>query len=246
VRPELADLVAEHAAFAGLVSTLTAHQWALPSAADGWTVGDQVAHLADTEEVAADTLSGGPRAFATAVGGFGSAAEFTESGCRRGRALSRHAVVEWWRRAAAVTVSRLDSADPAARVPWGVGMSAEVFATARQMEHWAHGLDILDVLGRTVEEPDRLWRVAELGLATLPYAFAIARVRRPPGHTLRLVLTDRAGTTRVLGPPEATDQVEGGLLDWCRVAVRRHRGGPALGTTGPLAALAVRHARAYL
>lgn len=244
----VADLVAEQHAFAELVSALTPRQWALPSAAAGWTVGDQVAHLADTEEVAADTLTGGPRAFAAAVSRYATAEEFTSAGCRRGHGRSGPAVVEWWRRAVGRTVSHLDGADPGTRVSWGFGMPVSRFATARQMEHWAHGLDILDALGRPAIETDRLWRVAELGLATLPYAFARARVRRPAGHTLRLVLTDRTGTSRELGRPDATDRIEGDLLSWCRVAVQRHRAdrAPALDATGPLAVEAVRHARAYL
>ncbi|MGH3937714.1 MAG: maleylpyruvate isomerase family mycothiol-dependent enzyme [Pseudonocardiaceae bacterium] len=247
-RDTLADLIAEHQAFDALSSALTPTQWVLPSAAAGWTIGDQVAHLADTEEVAADTITGGPRTFSTAVSAFATAEKFTDAGCRRGRAMRQASVIGWWRRASRETLSRLDRVGAEATVAWGFGMPVRVFVIARLMEHWAHGLDIIDALGGRVAETDRLWHIAELGRSTLPYALALARVRPPAGHELRLILSDRTGATRELGDPKATDTVRGPLLAWCRVAVRRARFQESheLLPDGPLAELAVQQARAYL
>lgn len=251
---ELADLAAEYAAFAGLLEQIGQARWRLTSAAAGWTIRDQVAHLADTEEVAADTLTGGPRAFADAVSGYPSAEHFTEAGCRRGDGLSPAQLVSWWAGASARTRELLAERDPSERVAWGFGMSTRTFVTARLMEHWAHGLDIAAALAIPVVEVPRLRHVAGLGLVTLRYALAVARVPWPAGRTLRLELTGSDGVEYEFGAQDATDVVRGSLLQWCRVATQRpDRGIRAaaepegeLKPDGELAELAVSHARAYL
>jgi uncharacterized protein (TIGR03084 family) len=244
---ELTDLAREQHAFAGLLDTIAAADWRRASAAAGWTVRDQVAHLADTEEVAADTLTGGPRAFAEEVPRYACAEDFTGAGCRRGDDRTPAELVSWWAGAGARTRHLLSGRDPGERVAWGFGMPTRTFATARLMEHWAHGLDIADALDITVAETPRLRHVAALGLATLRYALAVARVRWPAGRTLRLDLTAADGTRHTFGAPDATDVVRGQLLHWCRVATRRTgRIAVTLETQGELAELAAAHARAYL
>ncbi|MFE7068849.1 maleylpyruvate isomerase family mycothiol-dependent enzyme [Streptomyces sp. NPDC057620] len=265
VREALADLADEQREFAALLGTLQDADWPRPSAADGWTVADQVAHLADTEEVAADTLADGPRAFTRTVPRYATAEDFTAAGCRRGDGLPPGDLTAWWDRAAARTRRLLAERAPEDRVAWGFGMNTETFVAARLMEHWAHGLDIRDALGLPVDETPRLRRIAVLGHSTLHYALAMGRVRRPQGRTLRLELTERDGTGHMVGPADATDVLRGSLLAWCRVATRRVRGSPTapsasgapaaegdlaakgeLSAEGELAELAVLHARAYL
>ncbi|GHE98178.1 maleylpyruvate isomerase family mycothiol-dependent enzyme [Streptomyces fumanus] len=246
-RTELGDLAEEQQDFAALLRSLADADWRRPSAAAGWTVADQVAHLADTEEVAADTLTGGERAFAVAVPRHRTAEEFTAAGCRRGDGLGPARLTAWWEESAARTRRLLAARDPGDRVAWGLGMTARTFATARQMEHWAHGLDIRDALGRPVDEPARLLRIAALGHSTLRYALARERVPWPRGRSLRLELTARDGTRHTVGPADATDVLHGPLLAWCRTATRRSRADPAAWRAdGELAALALRYARAYL
>ena len=45
-----ADLAAEHAALDALLAPLTEPQWALPTPAEGWSVRDTIAHLANGDE----------------------------------------------------------------------------------------------------------------------------------------------------------------------------------------------------
>ncbi|MDT0442535.1 maleylpyruvate isomerase family mycothiol-dependent enzyme [Streptomyces johnsoniae] len=245
---ELAGLAAEQRDFADLLASLGAADWARPSAAAGWSVRDQVAHLADTEEVAADTLTGGPRAFAEAVSPHASAEDFTAAGCRRGDGMTPAELAGWWHPAAGRTRGLLAGLAAEDRVAWGFGMPARTFATARLMEHWAHGLDVRDALGLPVAETARLHHVAALGLATLRWALARGRVRWPAGRSLRLDLAAADGTRHAFGDADATDVLRGPLLAWCRVATRRTRGGPPpeLRPEGELAELALLHARAYL
>jgi uncharacterized protein (TIGR03084 family) len=245
VREELADLAAEQQAFADLLREIGDDDWVRPSAAGGWTIRDQVAHLADTEEVAADTLTEGPRAFEKAVPEFDTAENFTASGCRRGNGLSPNELIAWWTEASTRTRELLGKQDPDERVAWGFGMPARTFATARLMEHWAHGLDIADALGLPAKETPRLRHIAALGHSSLRYAFARARVRWPVGRVLRLELTGADGGEYEFGPGDATDVLRGPLMQWCRTATQR-RATDSLEADGELAELAVLHARAYL
>ena len=219
----IADLVAEHRALSVILEHLDEADWNWPSAAPGWLIRDQIAHLADTEEVAADTIAGGPRTFARAVAPYATAEDFTWAGCLRGRDLSTRQLTDRWHRSAQTTATLLADMDPHARIAWGFGMPARTFAVARLMEHWAHGVDITDAIGGVPQPTERIWRVAELGLITLRYALARARVPWPHGRTLRLELTWPGGFPRSLGAPDATDVVRGPLLQWCRTAVRRVR-----------------------
>jgi uncharacterized protein (TIGR03084 family) len=249
VREELTDLAAEQREFAALLETLGDADWTRASAADGWTVADQVAHLADTEEVAADTLVGGARAFARAVAQYPTAEDFTAAGCRRGGGLSPQALVGWWAGASTRTRELMAQRAPQERVAWGLGMTTHTFVTARLMEHWAHGLDIRDALGLPVGEPRRLRHIAALGLSTLRYALARARESWPQDRTLRLELRAADGDRHTFGSADATDVLRGGLLEWCRIATQRsaRRGAPTvLAADGELAELAVLHARAFL
>ncbi|HET8681969.1 MAG TPA: maleylpyruvate isomerase family mycothiol-dependent enzyme, partial [Micromonosporaceae bacterium] len=165
-------------------------------------------------------------------------------------------LVDWWAAASARTRDLLAGRDPDERVAWGFGMSTRTFVAARLMEHWAHGLDIADSLAVPTAEVPRLRHVAALGLATLRYALAVARVPWPAGRTLRLELAGADGVRYQLGAADATDVLSGSLLGWCRVATRRaarpgapgpSTGPPAgLAASGELAELAMAHARAYL
>jgi uncharacterized protein (TIGR03084 family) len=158
------------------------------------------------------------------------------------------AVLGWWWWAAERNRAALDALPSSARVPWGLGMGWRAFCTARLMEHWAHGLDIRAAVGAPGDDTARLRHVAWIGAGAVPYAFGVAGVEAPAGHTLRLDLTGPSGETWSFGPDGATDQITGPAAQWCRLAVQRvpRAGAPDLVADGPLAELALQHARAFL
>ena len=241
-------LEAEQITLRDLLADLDDADWRRATPAPGWDVRDQVAHLAHTDELAHDTAAGGPRPFNEEVARYPDGDAFTEAGCELGRALSGPAVATWWWEATERTravLRRLDRDDPGVRIPWGLGMGLRAFATARLMEHWAHGLDIHAALDVFSPDTERLRHVAWLGVGALPYAFRLAKVTPPEGHTLRFELTSPETT---IGPPDATDVVRGPTGQWCRLAVRRisRAEAPDLDPQGPLAELALSHARAFL
>jgi uncharacterized protein (TIGR03084 family) len=252
-RSVLNDLAAEQADLHQLLTGLKDEDWARPTPAAGWTVQDQVAHLAHTEEVARDTAGGGPASLSAEIARFGGGQAMIDAGVARGREMTPAELRDWWWNAAAANRQTLDGIDTTVRVPWGLGMGWRAFVTARLMEHWAHGLDIRHAVGRPGVDTNRLRHVAWIGVNALPYAFSVAGVSPPPGRTLRVDL-DPPGERRggddlwTFGPADATDRLSGPAGEWCRRAVQRATVAetPGLRADGPLAELARQHARAFL
>jgi uncharacterized protein (TIGR03084 family) len=245
----LDDYEAEQHDLYALLGGLPDDQWRLPTPAAGWDVRDQVSHLADTEEVAYDTMTDGPRSLNVDAARFATPEAFTEAGCERGRAMAPAEVLDWWWKGAARVRSTLAQRDQSARIPWGLGMGWPAFVTARLMEHWAHGLDIRAAVGQPGTDTERLRHVAWISTRAVPYALRVAGLEAPEGHTLRFALTGVDGSSVWgYGPDDATDVVRGPVGQWCRVAVQRLavEDAPDLSSEGPLAELALRHARAFL
>ena len=68
----------------------------------------------------------------------------------------------WWGEVEKVS-SNFSSADPKLRLKWaGPEMSARSSITARQMETWAHGQEVFDILGKTRLEHDRIKNIVHL------------------------------------------------------------------------------------
>ena len=84
----LDDFEAEQRDLEALLRDLADADWARPTPAAGWDVRDQVSHLADTEELAHDTATGGPRQINVEIEHHVSGDAFTLAGCVRGRAMS--------------------------------------------------------------------------------------------------------------------------------------------------------------
>jgi uncharacterized protein (TIGR03084 family) len=222
--------------------------WFQPTPARRWDVRDQIAHLADIDEIAVDTCLGGPRPLNDFAARFASPDDTTLWGVLRGRRLRGPAVLAWWEDSSARERDVLASLDPAVRVPWGIGMRAPSLITARLMETWAHGLDVRAALGIPVVDSDRLRHVAWLGYRALPYAFSYAARERPPGE-LRVELTSPSGDeTWEYGPPNAPNRITGPAGELCRLFAQRITRDEAreLVAEGDGAVAALEVARAFL
>ena len=119
----------------------------------------------------------------------------------RGRALTPAALLGWWRAASAALVAASRSLDPAARLPWyGPSMSAASFLTARLMETWSHGLDVVDVVGLARPDADRLRHVVFLGVRTREFSYT-NRGLAPDATPVSLELTGPSGAVWSHGDP---------------------------------------------
>ncbi len=229
----LADVAAEYADLDTIVSDAGDAAWDVPTPAPGWTVGDQVRHLAFSDERARQAVVD-PGAFEAAKTGDVSAA--VHDALEAARSLGRDEVLAWWRDERGVLLTRLRATDPSRRIPWyGPPMGAMSFATARLMETWAHGQDIVDALGTTRVPTARLRHVAHIGVRAFPWSFAVHGLAVPP-EEVGVELRAPDGTTWVWGPDGAPNYVRGDALDFCLVVTqRRHPADVHLDVRGPVA-----------
>ena len=233
VREVAADMRAEQEALDAVVAGLTDVQWALATSSPGWSVADQIGHLTYFDGAAATAIAD-PAGFADQV------AQLLAAEDRDGLTLHRHlappALLAAWR------ANRHRLADEAAtleddtRVPWfGPSMGAKSFLTARLMECWAHGQDVVDALGVERQATDRLRHIARLGVITRGWSYA-NRGLEPPSGEVRVELAGPSGARWRFGPEDAAAVVSGPALDFCLVVTqRRHVDDTALRVTGEIA-----------
>jgi len=228
--------------------TIADDDWFRPTPARRWDVRDQIAHLADIDEVAIDTCLAGPRPLNDFAARFASPEDTTLWGVLRGRRRTGRDVLSWWEDTSARERDVLGSLDPSERVPWGIGMRAPSLITARLMETWAHGLDARAALGLPIVDTDRLRHIAWLGYRALPYAFSFAGRERPPGELRVEVVSPSGDETWEYGPVDAPNRITGPAGEFCRLFAHRitRRDARGLTTDGEGAVVALEVARAFL
>ena len=241
----LDDLVAEEADLDALVAPLDEAGWRTPTPAAGWDVRDSVAHLAYSEDLASAAALDRAAFDARLAELAADMGEAEAALVGRGRSLTGAEVLEWWREARAGTLDALRTHDPRDRLPWVAGpMSAMSFATARLMETWAHGQDVVDGLGIEREPTVRLRHVADLGVRTRRHAYVNRGLTVPEGD-VRVELRAPDGSTWAWGASD-TDVVRGPALDFCLVVTQRaNEADTALDVTGALARDWIGIAQAY-
>ena len=227
----LQDLRDEQADLAALVQGVDLRT---PTPAQGWDVGDAVAHLrgSDVEATKAATR---PEQFLTELPGVATDLEaFLQGQLDEGRSLGEALLPDWQRRFDAM-VEAFATVPPGTKVPWyGPPMSPASFATARLMEYWAHGQDVADGLGTTRAPTARLRHVCHLGVRTRAFSYVV-RGQQPPDGEVRVSVTAPDGSLWEWGSGD--DAVTGPALDLCLlVTQRRHRSDLVLEAHGPLSA----------
>ena len=146
----LDDLAAETEVVDGLVAGLDPARWPAPTPSPGWSIQDQVTHLAYFDETAAWAATDPDHFRAEAAGLMLLGDTFPDEIARRYRAMPPAGALDWFRRARAGYLATFRGLDARQRLPWyGPDMSAASSVTARLMETWAHGQDIADTLGVT-------------------------------------------------------------------------------------------------
>jgi uncharacterized protein (TIGR03084 family) len=243
VRDILSDLVAEQQFLDQSLQRIPIKIWDMVTPSKPWTVRDTIAHLADFEELAADSIAGGDRIqrWRTAP----DLEALKKEAIKRGRGMRPQDVIEWWRGGRAKVVEPLSHMGSDARIDWIDGdMSARTFATYRLVDTWARGLDIYKTLGLDVEDTTRLRHVCWLGWKTLPHAFKEAGEDYEP---VRVEVMGPGYAKWVYGPADTDQLIKGSASEWARVAVRRVKADSThLTYQGDYAKKALQVAKAYL
>ena len=215
------DLAKEYDELDAVVAALDESGWNRMTPAEGWTIKDQIRHIAFYDERAVLAVTE-PEAFAQHL------AEISKDPLGHLEALEKAdkdlagaEVLLGWRQIRRVLLDVLLPLDRKARLPWyGPPMSAMSFATARIMETWAHGQDVADALGIDRVPTDRLRHVAHLGIATFGWSF-INRGLKVPDSQVRVEVTSPSGELWTWGPVGAESTVRGPAEDFCLVVVQR-------------------------
>jgi uncharacterized protein (TIGR03084 family) len=240
------DLAAETAELRALVAELDDVGWATPTPAAGWAVRDQVGHLAHYDAVAVRAAVDPDRFRAELVAAEAEGGADPDQVAARYRGLPPAALLSWFDSARAELLAVFRGLDPRLRVPWfSAPMTAASALTARIMETWAHGQDVVDALGAVREPTARLRHVAHLGVLTRPFSFAV-HGRDVPDAPVRVELAAPDGGTWTWGPAGAPDRVTGPAPDFCLVVTqRRHPADTAVTATGVVAAAWLQVAQAF-
>lgn len=215
------DLEAEQAAIGKVLDGLSEAEWEAQTHNPGWSVQDQVSHLAFFDEAASLAITD-REAFAAQVRAFMQDAPDQEAAyTQRGRDMEPNGLLDWWRSASSGLITAARAVDPDQRLAWfGPDMSPPSFLTARLMECWSHGLDVVDVVSGDRPDTDRLRHVAFLGVRTRAYSYS-AHGMKQPNVPVRIELTLPSGEPWALGDADAEDVVRGTATDFCRVAAQR-------------------------
>jgi uncharacterized protein (TIGR03084 family) len=227
------DLRDEQDALDAVVADLPTERWQTPTPSPGWTVADQIGHLTYFDGAASLAITE-PDAFTVSVEeliaamGDGTADDVTLH-----RHLAPAELLEAWRANRRRLAEDAATLDAERRVPWyGPSMSARSFLTARLMETWAHGQDVVDALGAERPATDRLRHVAQIGFITRAWSY-VNRGLEAPDTPVRVELASPSGDAWAWGPDDAADVIRGDALDFCLVVTqRRHLDDTGLETAG--------------
>jgi uncharacterized protein (TIGR03084 family) len=235
------DLADEQAALDAVVAPLSDRHWSLLTPADGWTIRDTILHLAQTDAAAA--LAGCDPA------GFDAYRRQRRTGLDPSAANADpppSELLELWRANRLRLVECLRQISPKSRITWfGPPMSAMSHATARLMETWAHGQDVLDALGVQRADTTRLKHIAHLGVRTRAYSYTQHGLT-PPLTDVNVELMGPDNAMWSWGDADAADHVMGRAGDFCLVVVRRrHLDDTRLEYSGPRAREWLLIAQAY-
>jgi uncharacterized protein (TIGR03084 family) len=194
-----------------------------------WTVEDVLRHLHYWNR-AVDFAAQGEAAFSGLKGRVIAAISAGKSL----REVERKAVPETgkvlrasWIGFARALAQRWETIDPKARLPWvGPEMSARSAITARQMETWAHGFEIFDLLGKERQEHDRIRNIVVLGVNTFGWSHQVHGLDVPEAMP-KLTLEAPSGAVWEIGE-DGAGRINGMATDFAAVVTQTR----ALADTG--------------
>lgn len=218
------DLNAQYLELDNVVSGLNEEGWSIATPFYGWTIFDQIAHIAFFDHQALLAIEK-PKEFNDCSRNIlellSSEGDWPQKTNPLLGAENPDGLMPLWRKIRTELLNLLNRMDPKDRIIWyGPDMSAISFATARLMETWAHAQDVFDILRLKRKNTARLRHVAHLGVTTFSWSFKIRRLPAPKIRP-RVELIGPSGERWVWGEPDATEMVKGNAEEFCLVVTQR-------------------------
>jgi uncharacterized protein (TIGR03084 family) len=207
------DLLEEGIELKVLLESLERKDWERATPFKGWTINHVVQHLHGSDKMAVLSLKSREEFKATLKDP--RAVHLTMNPIQTGREL----LDDWWKFFKEMC-QLLGDSDPKRRLAWvGPDMGVMMFTTARQMETWAHGQEIYDLLKKPRKNTDRLKNIAVIGVRTYGWTFANRRME-PPGEPPYVKLTAPSGAIWEFNEPSRSSYIEGDAVEFCHVVTQ--------------------------
>ena len=239
------DFLDESEVLYTLAGQLSDADFEKPTGFKGWTVNDIFAHL-HFWNLGADLSLNDPDAFTAMISELFEAlnagklrshenAKVTERGSEL-LAVFAETYRDMGRRWAEV--------DPKTRVRWaGPDMSVRSCMSARQMEVWAHGQAVFDLLGEDRPESDRIGNIVRLGVNAFGWSHKVHGLEMPE-EMPKLALTAPSGALWEFG--EGSDTITGNAVEFCQVVTQtRNIADTSLVVNGEVAGRWMAHAQCF-
>ncbi|KAE9625944.1 TIGR03084 family metal-binding protein [Parasedimentitalea maritima] len=217
------DFRAESVALAGILESLPEAEFFRPTLFKSWTIDHILGHL-HLFNMAAEASLKGEETFAEFIDPVITDMQMGKSilECQFPwlEGMSGRALYEAWREGAENCADSFAQADPKLRVKWiGPDMSALSSITARQMETWAHGQAVFDLLGLERKEQDSIRNIAHLGVATFSWTFR-NRKEEVPNPAPYVELTGPSGAVWQWNEPQKDNAVRGKASEFAQVVTQ--------------------------
>ncbi|MEM1230235.1 MAG: TIGR03084 family metal-binding protein [Pseudomonadota bacterium] len=211
---------ADAAQLAELVNSLEEADWQRVTLFKDWRVWDVIAHLHFTDHMGLTTLAG-PEPFKALLKDMGSSGQSMATYVRDKLGdISGAELSQRWQAGIAELLAGLRAADPEVRLTWpGPGMKPRMFATARQMETWAHGTEVFDLFNAPRSYHDRIENIVTIGARTYGWSFS-NRKMTVPETVPHLSLTAPSGALWMINPEREDECIRGSAVGFCQVVTQ--------------------------
>ena len=214
------DFKEECDGLANCLSHIPNKNWETKTLFKNWTLNDILVHLHFWNEMADWSLTDVPR--------FQSRLAKVSDGLKTGgmRPVENEIIAprgpelfEIWQSSSSEMSERWSVLDPKLRVPWaGPDMSVRSSMTARQMETWAHGQAVFDVLGIERVDGDRIKNIVILGVNTFGWSHKVQGLAIPDKMP-KLELEAPSGAVWTFGE-EGEERIFGKAIEFAQIVTQ--------------------------
>lgn len=232
---QVANLAAEGLSLYELLKDTDTGYWTSQTDFKGWTTWDIIAHLHFSDYMALTSLTSEQnfKLLLRDIGKSSGLNSYTQHWLTTEHSAppSGPELLSRWHHTFEQLCQVLKDADPEQRFQWvGPSMKARMFATARQMETWAHAWAIYDLMQQPRTHTDSLEPIVTIGVRTYAWSFRNRKLE-VPGPMPYVSLLAPSGATWTFNSTSddsnqanvnnnTTDSITGSAVEFCQVVTQ--------------------------